>query len=283
MQKRSNLINNWGNFYWYSILLGLRNILKNPLKVNKEALKRIIIPMDIARYFEIPYTYRYLKPQLNEKIFDLSSPKLLSLYISENDKTHVTATDVWDKEIQNWKTLTSDAIFNSSFKKNLQFKVVDGRKIPYKSGSFDKAFTVSVIEHIENNGDSETIKEIARILKPGGVLVLTTPYGKKYKENWVNRDAYGSKYRDGKPVFLSRIYNKKTLDNRIIKPSGLILEKKIICEEKHPFITTIYTALFPFSAVVGLLFPIFSIINLRVGNHAGSKNNVLLVLRKKQI
>lgn len=281
MQKRSNLIKNWSNFYWYSILLGLRNILRNPFKVNKEALKRIIIPMDIARYFEIPYTHKYLNPQLNEKIFDLSSPKLISLYISENNKANMIATDVWTKEIQNWKTLAGDAIFNSSFKKNLQLKVVDGRKIPYKSKSFDKVFTISVIEHIENHGDSEAIKELARILKPGGVLVLTTPYGKKYEENWVNRDAYGSRYKGGKPVFLSRIYNKKTLDNRLIKASGLILEKKIICEEKHPFITTIYTMLFPFSAIFGLLFPVFSTINLRVGNHIGSKNNVLLVLRKK--
>ena len=281
MQRKNKHIKGWLRFYVYSILLGVRYIIKRPLSLIKEVLKRIIIPMDIARYFEIPYTYKYLNLKKSDKVFDLSSPKLISLFASEIDKVKIVASDVWDKEVSVWKRLTNNMIGNSQLKNNITHKVIDGRKIDYKSGSFDKVFTISVIEHIPGSGDTKTIKELSRILKPGGTLILTTPFGKEYKENWVNKDAYSVKYQ-GKSVFLSRIYNNKALSERLIKPSGLILKRKLVCEERYPLITTIYTKMFPFSSILGLLFPFFAFINLRVGKHVGKKNNILLELYKSE-
>lgn len=271
---------NWYIFYIYSILLGFRYFLRGNFKFNKEALKRIIVPMDIARYFEIPATSNYLNPKRGEKILDISSPKLISFYIAEKIKAVVYGTDVWAKEISEWKKIKSNLIFNKSLTNNLKLSTVDGRKLPYKKNFFDKIYSVSVIEHIEKNGDSSCIRELARVLKPGGKIVITTPFGNEYKENWVTRDAYGNKYKGDKPVFLSRIYDKVTLKKRLIDPSGLILESKIVCNERFPIITSIYTHTLPISPLFGLLFPILAYLTLSEGKYVGSKNNILFVLRK---
>jgi len=45
--------------------------------------------------------------------------------------------------------------------------------LPYPSESFDVVLLVEVIEHLENHRTA--IGELARVLKPGGILILTTP------------------------------------------------------------------------------------------------------------
>jgi 2-polyprenyl-3-methyl-5-hydroxy-6-metoxy-1,4-benzoquinol methylase len=49
---------------------------------------------------------------------------------------------------------------------------LDGR-LPWQDQSFDAVFTTEGIEHLENH--FSFLREMRRILKPGGVLVLTTP------------------------------------------------------------------------------------------------------------
>lgn len=45
--------------------------------------------------------------------------------------------------------------------------------LPFEDASFDSVITFQVIEHIHN--DRLFLKEIYRVLRPGGVLLLTTP------------------------------------------------------------------------------------------------------------
>jgi SAM-dependent methyltransferase len=47
------------------------------------------------------------------------------------------------------------------------------QRLPYDDASFDVVLLVEVIEHLENH--RAALCELARILKPGGVLILTTP------------------------------------------------------------------------------------------------------------
>ncbi len=52
--------------------------------------------------------------------------------------------------------------------------VVDGDKpLPFRTGSFDLVWSSEVIEHLENPVMS--VGEMMRVLKPGGLLVITTP------------------------------------------------------------------------------------------------------------
>ncbi len=49
----------------------------------------------------------------------------------------------------------------------------DVSKLPYKNNFFDIVSCMDVLEHIEN--EEKVIKEIFRVLKPGGELLLTVP------------------------------------------------------------------------------------------------------------
>jgi ubiquinone/menaquinone biosynthesis C-methylase UbiE len=45
--------------------------------------------------------------------------------------------------------------------------------LPFRSGSFDKVLCTEVLEHLIE--DRQALRELSRILKPGGVLVITVP------------------------------------------------------------------------------------------------------------
>ncbi len=55
----------------------------------------------------------------------------------------------------------------------VRFELYDGNTIPFPDNTFNLAVSFQVIEHIRD--DTGHVAQIHRILKPGGVLVLTTP------------------------------------------------------------------------------------------------------------
>jgi len=52
-------------------------------------------------------------------------------------------------------------------------RVGDAANLPFHNNIFDGAVASEILEHIED--DSRALKEIYRVLKPGGVLVITVP------------------------------------------------------------------------------------------------------------
>ncbi|OGF41635.1 hypothetical protein A2531_06365 [Candidatus Falkowbacteria bacterium RIFOXYD2_FULL_34_120] len=73
--------------------------------------------------------------------------------------------------------------------KNIKFKYGDIRQTDYENNYFDCITCISVLEHIgvggrynsgeDPEGDKKAMQEMRRILKPGGTLLLTIPYGAK--------------------------------------------------------------------------------------------------------
>ncbi|MCK5332359.1 class I SAM-dependent methyltransferase [Candidatus Parcubacteria bacterium] len=56
---------------------------------------------------------------------------------------------------------------------NCVFQQFNGTKIPHNSNSFDVAVSFHVIEHVRD--DYNFISEIYRVLKSGGILIISTP------------------------------------------------------------------------------------------------------------
>lgn len=112
------------------------------------------------------YIIEELNPQENEKIIDLGcgTGYYLFLLSSLPVKLNLTGFD-YDKEA------LSEA--KRTLPKNIKFLSGDLHRMPFKDNSFDKAVISEVLEHLEN--DAKALKEIYRILKPGGTLVISVP------------------------------------------------------------------------------------------------------------
>ncbi len=274
----------WFDIYKYSIKIGLRWLCKFS-KYNKEGLKRLLIPMDIARYFELPATANALEIKSAEKVLDLSSAKLLSLFIAENIDCQITAVDAWQKEIDNWQSLIGIIDKKKKILSGITLGVVDGRSLPYPNEYFDKIYSISVIEHIPDDGDSRTMLELSRVLKKGGVLVITVPYYRSYYETYVAKECYGNAPIGNGEILWARRYDENALRERLILPSKLSLLYKIYCCESYPVFSDLCGKLMPFSSIFfGLLYPIFAKISLKVFRDMPSEpsrlTNVLLKFRK---
>lgn len=57
----------------------------------------------------------------------------------------------------------------------IKFKVASAEKLPFKDGTFDLILFYETIEHVEN--PRECLKEIRRVLKKNGTLILTMDSG----------------------------------------------------------------------------------------------------------
>ena len=276
MRARKVDMNGIGLFT-FSIGIGLR------FPFSKLGLTRLLIPMDIARYFEIPETVRALNAKRREKVLDLSSPKLLAVYLAKKTGCKIEATDIYKKDLDEWQKLLAESGEKIT---NLTWKVVDGRKLTYEANSFDKAYSISVLEHIEGKGDSKAIKELARVLKPGGVLVITVPVNNIGKEGYIDKSIYGQNVdRQGK-LFWARRYTPETLRKRLVKPSGLKLKKLVYCYEKYPKFTQMHSKLLPWSVFLGWLYPLLARISLercfKLPKRA-TVANALIVLTKPKV
>ena len=53
--------------------------------------------------------------------------------------------------------------------------------LPFKDNTFDRVFSICVIEHLTSETRRHMMKEIGRVLKPGGIAALTTDYDHRRK------------------------------------------------------------------------------------------------------
>lgn len=107
--------------------------------------------------------------------------------------------------------------------------MIDGR-VPLPDGSFDLIVCVEVLEHV---ADAEvTTRELARLLRPGGRLVLTTPCANPGSFEWLlNRirgglertpDGYG-RFATDEPGHLRRLTSR---DLRVLlQRAGLVVDR----------------------------------------------------------
>jgi len=88
----------------------------------------------------------------------------------------------------------------------------DLMELPFGDNTFDKVFCISTIEHVKD--DLRGMKEIRRVLKPGGLLLLTTEINRRLNKPYSETD--GSCYR---------VYSYEQIMD-LIKKSGFKLAGK---------------------------------------------------------
>ena len=249
--------------YFYGLKLGFKSLCRG--KINIELLT---CPVRYWRFIEYKCVFNELKPVNTDRILDIGSPKLLSLYLAEKIGCEIYTVDIDDYFLEDF--LFFQKKFNFSNKK-IHAIVQDGRKLGFQDKQFTKVYAISVVEHIPGDGDTECLKEIARVLVPKGKCVITVPFSPVSRIDFKKENFYWSKFSIKDPttgeIFFQRRYSENDLYKRLARPSGLrivkinyigekimIENKKELCDYLHP--------------VTGPIQPIFSRLF-----HSGPTNN----------
>ena len=185
--------------------------------------------------------------KLNEKSTAIgvgSGTEPVPFYLANKVK-HVYATDLYGQN-DGWKR-AAPSDFPENPKKYAPFPYkedaltvlrMDGTKLEFTSESFDIAFSFSSIEHFDGKnhaGALRCLREIERVLKPGGLAVITTEYIINDKEHpeFFNRRTIYSDLIDK----LERLKLVEPLDLRITtKTLDTVMGLYDTVENTHPHI-----------------------------------------------
>lgn len=136
-------------------------------------------------------------------ILDIGSPKPFGLYMAFRYRIRVWMTDISplniDPYIPAWDSIKSRA------RGEVRFQIQDVRRLSYTDAIFDAAYSISVLEHVEGEkADTVGVAEMMRVVKPQGLLVLSVPFGTKYREQTIRGMAYsGNRTADKEQYFFN--------------------------------------------------------------------------------
>ena len=245
----------WTGLYRTSVGLGLGYLARHGYL--REAVIRVVVPLDPSRYLELPETMRELGAQPGERVLDLASPKLLAVALARRG-VEVVSVDLLEPEIAAWRKLTAG-------ESNLQLEVGDGRSLPFEDASFDHAYSVSVLEHIPEPGDEQALRELARVTRPEGRIVVTLPFADTYREDWRDAPVYGAGGGDGARHFFQRWYDDARVRRLAEAAPGVELVSSCI-SRMEPNLNDVYTRTFPLLVPVG---PFFGLLARRIDGPGG--------------
>lgn len=136
----------------------------------KDTLRYIIYKLfgsaSFIRRIEWKFLINWLDPRDGERILDVAcGTGELTVKIAKRVNAEVYGLDISRSAILKAKSLAE--------RENVSphFVIADAEAIPFKDESFDKIVCSSSLEHFKN--DIKALKEMRRVLKMGGIVVLT--------------------------------------------------------------------------------------------------------------
>jgi SAM-dependent methyltransferase len=251
----------WRRLTRHSYRLGLGWLARAPragLPHARQALIRLLVPLDPWRYWELG---RLADEPFAGRALDVGSPKLLPSLLAREGRGEWTSIDLLPEEVAAWRAIDP----------RLDLREADARALPFPDATFDACTCVSVIEHVPGEGDAAVMAELWRVLRPGGVLHLTTNVAPAPRVVTSARPVYGeaSPEQEGGGAFFERHYTDATLRERLL---GLpwIVEADEVVRERRP-VHRAFVAGRPLSFLLGgLLLPLVARGNfVRVAGSAG--------------
>lgn len=116
---------------------------------------------------EVALVFKFLDPKKNEKILDIGCGDGVWYLELKKRKVEVIGLDLSDYDLNKLKERARVLNVNPDVIK------ADAQKMPFGENSFDKVYSISTLEHIEN--DKKVFGEVARVLKPNGLLIISIP------------------------------------------------------------------------------------------------------------
>jgi SAM-dependent methyltransferase len=232
----------WTGLYGTSVELGVRQLARGDHL--REAVRRIVIPLDPSRYLELPWAMERLAARRGDRVLDLASPKLLAVHLARRG-IEVTTVDQLEREIGTWRAVGAGEPL-------LHLEVADGRALPFEEASFDHAYSISVLEHIPDDGDAIALRELARMVRPGGRVLVTLPHAPMYREDWLDGDVFANEPVEGR-AFFQRWYDPPRVDRLVAVVPALRLDSREVVR-MQPNWNEAYVRSFPWLVPLGPLY-----------------------------
>jgi len=121
---------------------------------------------------------------------------------------------------------TQNEISQLTAANSLHSTAADFLALPFADNTFDAVTIISTIEHVPGDGDIHAVQELARVVKPGGCLLITVPAGHAPNEQWTTHSIgymYQETMEQGSGQGFLRLYNPVWIQERLIAPSGMKL------------------------------------------------------------
>lgn len=216
-------------YYWFGLTAGMRNVRHNGVRLGwKKTVGKITQPVNSYTRFPEYYLFEDLIRKFHEKvspskknlrILDIGSPKLFGLYLAHQFPFDLCLTDIHETFLTEYRPMWESMRYDA--KGTAEFERQDARKLTFRDGSFDVVYSMSVVEHIEgNDGDRLAVGEMQRVNTPGGLFMLSVPFGSHYMVQTILRDrAYTAEntLAEDAEAFFQRIYDIQSLRERICR------------------------------------------------------------------
>jgi SAM-dependent methyltransferase len=204
------------------------------LLCGKISLKLLFNPVSIVRYFEFDFVKSSIDLTDKLNILDVSSPYLFGFYLCKNEGINYTYSNPDKRDLYNVHSLANRLDFSGSY----TTVCADARTLDYAENTFDVVLSISVIEHVNGGDDSKVMKELWRVVKPDGLLILTFPVKPVYEEEFRDDDIYkldAVKKEEG--YFFQRYYDDNKIQERLLSSldNFKIIDKKIYGESSSDF------------------------------------------------
>jgi SAM-dependent methyltransferase len=167
----------WDNLEWTSLLASLKTMPVDKMSMHRKGYEFAQLLFGLTRLRRLT---------ADARVLSVGAGHEAPLYWLANRVRLVVATDMYDTSWRDaWagegdaRVLAKPADYAPfPYREHaLVFLKMDGRRLAFRPATFDVVYSLSSIEHFGGLGGAiEAMDDMARVLRPGGVLVLATEY-----------------------------------------------------------------------------------------------------------
>lgn len=126
-------------------------------------------PLHWSRQIEWPWALHCLQLQPHHTVLDIGGGWSVLKYAMANRCRHVQSLDIDQDSIEK----AQFTINKLSMSHKIHQTLGDALALPFGDESFDRVTCISVLEHIPDKQHLNGVREAIRVLKPGGIAVIT--------------------------------------------------------------------------------------------------------------